>query len=406
MGYTKQGLTGFLAHGGFKGSSLVFTAIKIAILARLLTPTDFGMFAMVAVVLGITESLTETGINTIIVQSHRSIEYYVDSAWVISILRGFIIGIVMLLGGLGLESLMNMPGLAWLIAVAACVPILKGFINPAIISFYKNLRFGPDAVYRLSLVAVETVAAIGLAWVMRSPMALILSMATAALFEVVVSFVVVKVRPRFLLIPSRVREIWNHASRLNASAILSYLLYNVDNVLVGRFLGSTSLGFYQNAFALAHKPNLEVAKSAQHSLFPIFATIHKDASRLQRGFWRSLRFVMIVTIGCSLPMLIAPNLVVRILLGEQWLLIVPWLWTLVIAGIVQSGVLVSYTLFVARREYSLMNVHLGVNVGLLLLLLWLLMPSMGIPGAALSVLLSRLLSLPLLVYFYLLITRR
>lgn len=401
MGYTKQSFIGFFAHGGFKGSALVITAIKIAILARLLQPSDFGQFAMVAVVLGITESLTETGINTIIVQSFRSIEYYVDSAWVISIFRGLGIGILMVISSMWLEKLMDMSGLAWLVTVAALIPIIKGFINPAIISFYKKLQFGQDAMYRLSLVIVEATASIAISWVMRSAFALIAGMMISAIFEVVISFLFVRVRPQFRLVPSRVKEIWGHSAHLNLSAILSYLLFNIDNVIVGKLLGSTGLGLYQNGFALSHKPNLEVAKSAQHSLFPIFAAIENNQERVRRAFWKSLRSVLILTTLLSLPLLIAPSFIVQIFLGEKWLLVIPLLQALTLAGVTQSGITVAYTLLTAQKEYSFLNLHLLASVVLMVGLLFLLVPEYQLPGAVAAVLLSRLLVIPFMVYIIL-----
>src|SRR5258708_5364169 len=99
MGYTRKALHGVGWNSVLKILSAFVTAVKIFALARLLTPTDFGLFSLVAIAIGLIEATTETGINTTIVQSAKSVHYFLDTAWVIAIFRGLVISIVMI--GLG-----------------------------------------------------------------------------------------------------------------------------------------------------------------------------------------------------------------------------------------------------------------------------------------------------------------
>jgi O-antigen/teichoic acid export membrane protein len=104
VSYTRATIAGFSWQTVYKGLLMVLALIKVFILARLLGPEAFGLFSLTAIALGLTENLTQTGVNITILQSQRSIHYFLDSAWVISILRGFAIGSIMLLMGLGMQS--------------------------------------------------------------------------------------------------------------------------------------------------------------------------------------------------------------------------------------------------------------------------------------------------------------
>ncbi len=163
MGYTKDAVRGFSWQSAATLLSTGITAGKLIVLARLLTQQDFGLFALISIALGLTEAITQTGINITIIKSSKPITYYLNTAWVIAIIRGFVIAIIMGLMGVIMATIYHEPTLIYLVAIAGIVPIIKGFINPAITSWQKNLQFEIDTSYRLSLVAVETPSAILLA---------------------------------------------------------------------------------------------------------------------------------------------------------------------------------------------------------------------------------------------------
>ncbi len=93
MGYYKQALNGISWMGLLRIFTRSLALIKIAVLARILLPAQFGIYGIATLVLGLLEMLTETGINIFLIQQKEKVDEYVDSAWVVSIIRGFIIGV-------------------------------------------------------------------------------------------------------------------------------------------------------------------------------------------------------------------------------------------------------------------------------------------------------------------------
>ena len=86
MGYTKNAISGFSWQTLLKLIQNGLSVIKIFVLARLLSPNDFGMFSLITIALGLVEAFTETGINFTILQSKKSVRYFLDTAWVIAII--------------------------------------------------------------------------------------------------------------------------------------------------------------------------------------------------------------------------------------------------------------------------------------------------------------------------------
>ena len=232
MSYTQKTLAGFSWQTLYKGLLVGVAMIKMYILARLLNPEAFGLFSLTAITLGITESLTQTGINVTILQSKKSVKYFLDTAWVIAIIRGFIIGSIMLLLGLFMQSYYQEPQLLGLIGVAALIPIIKGFINPYIVTLHKEMRFFQDSLYRFSLVLVESLAVIVLGLITHSVWALVGGLIIGAIYEVIISFSFFKLKPKFAYVPSKGKAILNNAKWLSVSTVLNYLNDNVDDFVL------------------------------------------------------------------------------------------------------------------------------------------------------------------------------
>ncbi len=393
MGYKNQVFRGFTLGGFVTFATAAAAALKIFFLARLLSPHDFGLFSLIAVLIGSMESFTETGINTIITQSDRSIHYFLDTAWVISIFRGFVIAILIVLVGFAMRLIYHEDLLLTLAALAAFVPAIRGFINPAVVELYKKMFFFRDSLYRLSLVIVDLIAAICFALVIKSSMAFVLGMVVTALFEVTITFVFFKDRPQFIYLKSRAKEIYHFSRSLNLSAMLSYAVQNVDNLLVGKLINTTALGIYAQGYSLSHKCNLELAKSVQHATFPVYTKITNDEYRLRQAFWKSTLTSLAGFCLISAPLILFPKFIVQVILGGgKWNGVEVVLPLLAVAGLIQSFILLSQNLFMAGKKYFWLNSTLAVNVITLIFFICLMAPNGGLMGAVNAVIISRLIT--------------
>lgn len=398
MGYSRQALSGFSWQTVLKVVVAGFTFIKIVILARLLSPNDFGIFSLVAIALGVTEAITQTGVNITLLQVKDDLRSYISSAWVIAIVRGFFMGLVMIVLGFVLQDYYNQPVLFPMIALAALVPIIKGFINPYVISLQKEFQFRKETIYFATLQLFETVSAIILALLFRNPWIFIGSILLSALLEVFLSFICFKTKPTWSYNKIKGSAILEQTRHFSLNAFFSYLLENIDNLIVGKTLGTVHLGLYQNGYAVAHKANYDFAKSLHHSALPTFSKIISDKQRVQKGFFKLLLTTLAISIGASLPLLLIPDLLVRLVLGEQWLGLIPALPMLVLAGIVQSVIIIHYTVLYALKKVPSINVHLIISFIIFVPALIVGSQTNGITGAATAVLVTRLLCLPLLMY--------
>jgi lipopolysaccharide exporter len=395
MGYSSHALKGSSWNAIMKVLTVFVTAAKYFVLFRLLSPHDFGLAQYVIITGGMLEAFTETGINTTIVQSKKSIHYFLDTAWVVSILRGLLISILMILAGFWMKDYFHEDSLVLLMGIGSFVPLVKGFINPAIVSMYRELRFFHDTVYHFVLIVVDALAAIILAFWFHSAYVFVFSMLATGIFEVIVSFLFFVDKPRFYAVRSRVQEILANAKSLNPAAILSYLVENIDNLLVGKVVGTTGLGVYSNAYSISHKFTLQFAKSVQYGTFPVYVEIAHQKSRLRRAFWRAAAVSLTLFTLISLPFILFPAPLVLLFAGEQWGAVVPILPPLAIASVVQSFVALSAAAFTATKHYAWLNLTMLCNLIALVILVVVLGQQSGLMGVVMGVLLSRVIVIPI-----------
>jgi len=396
VGYTTHTLQGFSWQTILKFATAGIALIKISLLSRILTPSDFGVFAIVLVALGMSEAMTQTGINITLLQTTRNLRYYLSTAWVIAIVRGFLIATIMTLLGVFLARYYHNPTLAPLIALAALVPLIKGCINPSIITYQKELQFSKEVVFRLTLSFIETTATVIFALVLQSPLALLLGLVFVATAEVCASFYFFSERPTLQFHKARAKDILRNSLGLSPASLLSYIGDNIDDFLIGKLLGTYKLGLYHNAYALSHKPNYDVSKALNYSTLPIFTKIITDKPRLRAAYFKSSLALLGLIILLSLPLFIFPSQLVTLLFGDKWLAIVPVLPLLVLAGVFQSCNNLGYNLWLATKKYALLNLHLATSVITLIIGLLYFVPHNDFYGAGQAILFSRLLPLPLL----------
>lgn len=398
MGYSGKVFSGFSWQTSLRVVLIGVGFVRIFFLARLLTPQDIGVYAIVLIALGLLEATTETGINLTILQSKHTIDYFIDTAWIISIARGLCIAVLMIAASFFISYFYQQPELMLMIMFAAVVPIVKGFINPTIGALHKNFEFSTQVYFQFARYLAEAIFAVVFVFFWPNVWSLLFSLVCAALFEVVISITFLHPKPKFRFHPDRARLILNNSKVLTAQALLSYVVENADDLIIGKTLGTYALGLYHNAYALTHKLLYESAKSASYGLLPVYTRLIDDKERLKRGLMRStLFFGSLLILGTLIISILAKPLVMFVL-GEKWQAIIPIIAVLAVAALLQSLTSLLGTFLYATKKYAGITISLLIQFAVLISSMWILSTHFGLLGAAWSVVIARLVGLPLLVW--------
>lgn len=399
MGYFKDTLKGLSWMTAFRVSYRVIGIIRIAIIAHLLTPFALGVFGIVTLVLAFLEIITETGINVFLIQEKDNMDTYVDTAWVVSIIRGALISFLIFVSANVVSEFFNSPGSKELLYLGALVPLLRGFINPAIVKFQKELQFDKEFLYRISVFAVESLVSVLAIIVTKSPYGLVWGLIIGAIFEVAFTFGAVRPWPKFEFNLVKTKRVIERGRWITLFGVFDYLYTQSDNIIVGRILGIAPLGIYQNAYKISTAPLTEIGDVFFRVTFPVFSKISGEAARLKSAFIKNtlVNFILMSVLGIFIYIFAGP--IVQILFGKGWEGAIPVVKLLSVLGIVRGVAASTTSLLVAKekQKYSAI-VTLVSTLGLWITILP-LTQKYGILGAGISAIIGTVISLPFTVYF-------
>ncbi len=399
MGYTKTAIIGFSWLSAFRVVTRVVSLGKTAVVARFLSPAQFGLFGITTILLSFVEVITETGVNVFLVQQKDNIENYLDSAWIVSIVRGTIIAVVMVVSAPFVAQFFNAPDATSLLYAMSLVPFIRGFINPSVVIFQKELKFKKEFFFRTIILLIEVAVTFILLALNPAPISLIWGLVAGVITEVILSYIVFPSRPRLRLNTGYIKTLFNHGKWITGATVFNYGFERGDNIIVGRILGTQSLGIYDMAYRFSMLPITEVAEIINKVTFPVYVKISNDYFRLKRAYFRTIVVITMLVLPFGIILFIFPELIIRIILGEQWLGAVEVLRVLAVLGVIRAVSLSvsSFLLAMQKQKYLTLTTLIGL-VGMLATIVPMI-NLYGVVGAAYAAFIGYIVSVPFIFYY-------
>jgi O-antigen/teichoic acid export membrane protein len=370
---------------------------KIAFLARLLAPGDFGVMAIAMIVVAWTEHFTQTGLKDALIQKPGAVRGYLDTFWTVQVLRSVGLALLMVILAPAAGSFFDAPSATPVVRAVALVVFLRGFVNPAVVYFRKDLDFRGEFVWRSSGVLAGFVVALPAGLAFRDVRALVISVLAAQLVETVASYGLLDYRPRPRFERAQAAELFRFGRWIFSSKALGFLNLYLDSIVLGRVAGTVALGIYQLALQIGGFSTGGIGVLAHGALFPAFSRLEGTASR-QRAWLRALGVISALVVPAAVFLAVFGSLVVRLVLGSQWGAVVAPLRILALAGAVLALFQLAAALLEGAGQPKLPAQAAGGGLLLLAVLLVPLIGAWGVAGAALAVLASRVLSLAYLLW--------
>ena len=324
-----------------------------AVLARLLTPADFGYVAMATVVTEFATLLGSFGFSNVLIQRRRVTRLQFDTVfWAM----------------LGLETLLALGVLAasflagWLYDDPHVGPLLRvmslGFVISALtavpsVVLLRLMRF--DAVFWINMGTIVARSALAIAcallgWGMWS---LVVGSLLGNAVGVLMHFLAAPYRPRARFHWPFIARTWRTSTGYFGNTALYFVNMNLDLLLIGRQLGAASLGFYQNARSLTDEIRGRIAMPIQQVLFPAFSALQDDRPRFQQLVMRAGRLLAAVVVPIGFGVSANAQELVLVLYGEQWRPMIPVMATFGLSAALRASTAIASSLFNANDRVGL-----------------------------------------------------
>lgn len=399
MGYFKSVFKGLTYQAILRTSIRAIGLVKIAIIARVLGPVEFGVFGIASLVLSLLETLTDTGISVFLIQQNDKYRKYINTTFLISLIRGIVIALLILLLGPFVKKYFNVENKTYVLLLVSLVALLRGLVNPAIVRLERELSFDKELIMRLFIYIVDTVFALYFTFKYQRAEGILIGMIIGVVLEITISWVFINPKPKIIYNKKDLTFVLSRGRWITLTGIFNYLFHNIDDIFVGKLLGISSLGIYQLAYKLSTLPIYETGEIFGRVTFPVYTKISRDSSRLKRAFSKVTVTISLLVIPIGLLLVVFARDIVNIILGNEWLEAVTVIRLLAVFGILRSisGSITPLLYSIKKQEYAMKIMLLGLIT--LVLLLIPLIRSFGINGAAISTIVATLITFPLIHYY-------
>lgn len=254
------------------------------VLAKLLSPTAFGLVTLGQLVPKAVSMFGEVGIKSSLIQNERADDAFVNTAWTLQVLRGIVIALIAALLAWPASLFYAEPLLVVLIPALALTSVINGFESTRTAMLNRKLRELPRAMLELGVVVVTRGTMIVWAYYSRDVWALVAGGIAGALTLVICSHTVLTGRAnRFAWDPSAVRAIWRFGGWIMLGTAIAFLAQQFDKLVMPKLLDFSVLGVYGIAMTIARMPSEIVGLIATKIVFPAMSMIFReDASRYVR----------------------------------------------------------------------------------------------------------------------------
>ncbi len=189
--------------------------------------------------------------------------------------------------------------------------------------------------------------------------------------------------PRLEVDRREIRSIARFSLNLSGFGLVNYFNRNADNIVVGRILGAEPLGFYQMAYNLMLYPIQNISSVLGQVLLPAFSKIQSDDDRFRSAYIRSSMLIGLITFPLLMGMAVLADPLVRAVLGDKWVAVIPLFRILAPVGIIQSVQGSIGQIYVAKGRTDLMF-RWGMGAAVVLLTGFMLGVRFGVRGVAVA----------------------
>lgn len=389
----KKNLPQKMVHGGFWISFIkiirkVLSLIRLIIIGRILAPSDFGLMGIALLTMSALETFSTFGFRQALIQKKENTDNYLDTAWTVLIIRGFIVFIIVYLVAPYVAFFFHTPEVKPIIQVLGLVTFFQAFSNIGVIFFHKELEFDKVFIYRFVGISTNFIVAVSAALILRSVWALVLGLLAEKVVSIIVSYLIHPYRPHLSKDIEKAKELFGFGRWILGSSILAFVGEHIDDILVGRVISAMALGFYQMAYRISNMLETEITQVISSVAFPAYAKIQDQRTRLQKAYFRIMRLTIVISLPITAGMVLLAPEFTRIFLSEKWMPMVSVMQLLAVAGLIKSIVSTGSPLFIGSGFPKYEFFMQLIRGSMIIIAIYPFIIFMGIKGAALAVILS------------------
>ncbi len=313
---TKKGLVwSMIERFATQGVQFLFGII----LARLLSPDDYGIIAMPLVFLAIAQCIIDSGFSTALIRKPELTEDDLSTAFYFNIGIGILCYAVLFFSSPLIADFYHTPILSSLLKVTALAVLFNPLcaVQQAILT--RKIDFKTQAIVSLSGAVVSGIVGLYMAYNGLGVWSLVFQQVGGYVMRTILLWVLGKWKPKRLWSWESFRYLWGFGSKMLGSGLLDTIYNNIYPIVIGKYFSAQDLGNYTRAQQFSSLPSSNVTGVLQRVTFPVLSSIQNEDERLAKNYRKILKLSAFLVFPMMLMLSAIANPLVRILLTDKWI---------------------------------------------------------------------------------------
>ncbi|SDT58290.1 lipopolysaccharide biosynthesis protein [Bradyrhizobium canariense] len=290
--------------------------VTVLVLARTLTPADFGLTALAMTLTVIADMVLEIPLIQALTRLDRLKKSHLDTAFTLGALRGLVLALVVLLAAWPFSRIYNDHRLFALVAVIVIGPIARSLYSPAMVRYIRDMSFRQVFIAEILGKIAAFIVAVSVVYLGGGYWAIAANSISAPVAAMLISYLLAPYRPKLSL--ANLADFSTFLGWLSMAQLVAALSWQFDRILLGYFVTRSDLGRYAMASDLSVLPTQSLIGPAMQPVMAAFSRINDDRERLRNAYSKASRFTMLLAAPACIGMAMTADLIVNALLGAKW----------------------------------------------------------------------------------------
>lgn len=310
--------------------------VTTLVLAKLLMPDDFGVFALAAIAVNALILFRDLGFAQVLIYRQGDVHRTAGTAFTLSLASSLIMAIMLAASAPAVGRLLGSMHVVGPLRVMSLALFVSGAANVPLALLDRDLKFRKRAVPELGGAVANASVAITLAALGFGAWSMVLGWVALEITITALALAVCPWRPKPTYDRDQARTIIDYGKFLMAASLITFAFFNIDKLGVGKWLGERPLGFYSLAFTVCNLPATNLSHVIGRVMFPTYSRLQNDLQDMKSVYLTTIRYISLAAFPAAVGIMILAGPVIRTFYSEKWVPAIPIFHVLAVYGLVRS----------------------------------------------------------------------
>lgn len=333
MSLKRQSIQGVIWTGiqqfGTQGISFIVSIL----LARLLTPSEFGLVAMILVFISISQTILDSGLSQSLIRTVDPDTSDYSTVFYFNLVVSLLLYGILYLSAPFISVFYEQPALAELLRVLGLILIVKAFSIVQLTKLTKEMNFKLQTIITLPALLGSALVAVIMAFNGFGVWSIIAYRLIREILNSSLLWIYSKWKPKLLFSILKFKYHFKFGVNLLFSGILNGVFNNLYTLVIGKYFSAAQLGYFNRANSLQQLPVQNLGNILNKVTYPMFSKINNNDQKLRKAYLKVIGLSIFVMSPIMIFMGVLAKPLILFLLTDKWIAVVPYLQILVIAGL-------------------------------------------------------------------------